>query len=57
MDGKTIMIIVRGQRKGRKSMQKIFRKARQSRIFQDVVDQIQEAILNGRLKTGEKLPL
>jgi DNA-binding GntR family transcriptional regulator len=57
VDGKTIMIIVRGQRKGRKSMQKIFRKARQSRIFQDVVDQIQEAILNGRLKTGEKLPL
>jgi len=50
------MIIVRRQRKGRKSMQKIFRKARQSRIFQDVVDQIQEAILNGRLKTGEKLP-
>ena len=37
-------------------MQKIFRKARQNRIFQDVVDQIQEAILNGRLKPGEKLP-
>jgi len=37
-------------------MPKIFRKARQNRIFQDVVDQIQEAILNGRLKTGEKLP-
>jgi DNA-binding FadR family transcriptional regulator len=37
-------------------MQKIFRKARQNRIFQDVVDQIQEAILNGHLKTGEKLP-
>ncbi len=37
-------------------MQRIFRKAKQSRIFQDVVDQIQEAILNGRLKTGEKLP-
>ncbi len=37
-------------------MQKIFRKARQNRIFQDVVDQIQTAILDGRLKTGEKLP-
>lgn len=37
-------------------MRKIFRKAKQNRIFQDVVDQIQEAILAGRLKTGEKLP-
>ena len=37
-------------------MPKIFRKARQNRIFQDVVDQIQEAILSGSLKTGEKLP-
>lgn len=37
-------------------MPKIFRKARQNRIFQDVVDQIQEAILNGHLKAGEKLP-
>lgn len=34
----------------------MFRKARQNRIFQDVVDQIQEAILKGKLKTGSKLP-
>ena len=37
-------------------MQKFFRKARQSRIFQDVVEQIQDAILEGRLQTGQKLP-
>ncbi len=34
----------------------MFRKAKQSRIFQDVVDQIQAAILDGRIKPGEKLP-
>jgi len=34
----------------------MFRKARQSRIFQDVVDQIQAAILDGRIQPGEKLP-
>ncbi len=33
-----------------------FRKAKQSRIFQDVVNQIQEAILDGRIRPGEKLP-
>lgn len=34
----------------------MFREAKQNRIFQDVVDQIQEAILRGRLKAGNKLP-
>ena len=34
----------------------MFQRAKQSRIFQDVVDQIQEAILDGDLKTGDTLP-
>jgi GntR family transcriptional repressor for pyruvate dehydrogenase complex len=34
----------------------MFQKARQNRIFQDVVEQIQEAILQGKLKPGDKLP-
>lgn len=34
----------------------MFREASQSRIFQDVVNQIQEAILKGRLETGDTLP-
>ena len=34
----------------------MFREAKQNRIFQDVVNQIQEAILQGRLKEGNKLP-
>jgi DNA-binding FadR family transcriptional regulator len=34
----------------------LFRKAKQSRIFQDVVEQIQSAILDGRLEPGDKLP-
>jgi GntR family transcriptional regulator, transcriptional repressor for pyruvate dehydrogenase complex len=34
----------------------MFRAARQNRIFQDVVDQIQEAILGGDLKPGDMLP-
>ena len=34
----------------------MFREAKQNRIFQDVVDQIQEAILQGKLKAGNKLP-
>ena len=34
----------------------LFRKAKQNRIFQDVVDQIQAAILDGRIGPGEKLP-
>jgi DNA-binding FadR family transcriptional regulator len=33
-----------------------FRAARQSRIFQDVVEQIQEAILRGEFQPGDKLP-
>lgn len=37
-------------------MPALFRKAKQSRIFQDVVKQIQGAILDGHIKTGEKLP-
>jgi GntR family transcriptional repressor for pyruvate dehydrogenase complex len=34
----------------------MFREARQNRIFQDMVEQIQDAILQGRLKPGDKLP-
>ena len=34
----------------------MFREAMQNRIFQDVVNQIQEAILQGKLKAGNKLP-
>lgn len=34
----------------------MFREAKQSRIFQDVVDQIQDAILKGRLQPGDMLP-
>ena len=34
----------------------MFRKASQRRVFQDVVHQIQQAIVDGRLKKGEKLP-
>jgi GntR family transcriptional repressor for pyruvate dehydrogenase complex len=37
-------------------MSSLFRKARQNRIFQDVVEQIQTAILDGRIQPGEKLP-
>jgi GntR family transcriptional regulator, transcriptional repressor for pyruvate dehydrogenase complex len=37
-------------------MTPLFRAARQNRIFQDVVEQIQEAIIQGRLKVGERLP-
>lgn len=33
----------------------MFKKAKQNRAFEDVVSQIQEAILEGRLKTGERL--
>lgn len=33
-----------------------FQKAKKSRIFQDVVDQIQEAILSHQLKPGDMLP-
>jgi len=34
----------------------MFRKTQHNRIFQDLVDQIQDAILDGRLKPGDKLP-
>lgn len=34
----------------------MFRKARQNRVFQDVVKQIEDVILDGKLMTGEKLP-
>lgn len=37
-------------------MSLLFRKAKQNRIFQDVVEQIQGAILDGRIKPGDKLP-
>ncbi len=37
-------------------MAKLFRKAKQNRIFQDVVEQIQDVILDGKVKPGEKLP-
>lgn len=35
---------------------KMFRKSRQVRVFQDVVEQIQEAIIGGKLKAGDHLP-
>ncbi len=34
----------------------MFRAAKQNRIFQDVVDQIEDAILSGQLKPGDTLP-
>ncbi len=34
----------------------MFKKAKQNRVFQDVVEQIQDAIFNGKLKPGSKLP-
>ncbi len=34
----------------------MFKKAKQSRVFQDVVEQIQDAILSGKLEPGSKLP-
>ena len=37
-------------------MPELFIKARQSRIFQDVVEQIQAAILGGGIAPGDKLP-
>lgn len=36
-------------------MEKLFRKAKQNRIFQDIVDQIQTAILEGKFAAGDKL--
>jgi GntR family transcriptional repressor for pyruvate dehydrogenase complex len=37
-------------------MTPLFRVAKQNRIFQDVVEQIQEAIIQGHLKVGDRLP-
>jgi DNA-binding FadR family transcriptional regulator len=34
----------------------MFKKATKSRVFQDVVDQVQQAILDGQLKAGDRLP-
>jgi GntR family transcriptional regulator, transcriptional repressor for pyruvate dehydrogenase complex len=34
----------------------MFRKTQRNRVFQDLVDQIQAAILDGRLQPGDKLP-
>jgi len=34
----------------------MFKQAKQNRIFQDVIYQIEEAILQGKLKAGDKLP-
>jgi DNA-binding FadR family transcriptional regulator len=34
----------------------MFQAAKQTKVFEDVVDQIQEAILEGRLKAGDTLP-
>jgi len=34
----------------------MFREAKQNRIFEDVIFQIQESILQGKLKAGDKLP-
>jgi len=37
-------------------MKTLFRAAKQNRMFEDVVDQIQEAIIDGRLQAGDRLP-
>jgi len=34
----------------------MFEQAKQSRVFQDVIRQIEEAILDGRLRVGDRLP-
>ena len=34
----------------------MFQAAKQTKVFQDVVEQIQEAIFDGRLETGQILP-
>ncbi|HHD62980.1 MAG TPA: FadR family transcriptional regulator [Desulfobulbaceae bacterium] len=33
-----------------------FKKAKQNRIFQDIVDQVEQAVVTGELTPGEKLP-
>ncbi len=37
-------------------MAQMFRKAKQSRIFQDIVEQIEDVILDGKMMPGQKLP-
>ena len=37
-------------------MTELFRQAKQNRVFQDVVKQIEDAILDGKIRPGEKLP-
>ena len=37
-------------------MEQYFRKAKQNRIYQDVVDQIQATILDGKITAGSRLP-
>ncbi len=37
-------------------MTEMFRKAKQSRVFQDVVKQIEDVILDGKIMSGQKLP-
>lgn len=37
-------------------MEKIFHKAQPKRVYQDVVNQIQTAILDGEIRAGERLP-
>lgn len=34
----------------------MFKKAKQNRVFQDIVEQIQDAILSGKLEPGTRLP-
>jgi GntR family transcriptional repressor for pyruvate dehydrogenase complex len=34
----------------------MFKEAKQNRVFEDVIFQVQEAVLSGRLKAGERLP-
>ena len=34
----------------------VFKKARQNRIFQDIVEQVEQAVVSGELAAGEKLP-
>jgi len=43
-------------RRGTNKTPAMFKKAKQSRVFQDVVDQIEEAILSGRLEPDTRLP-
>lgn len=40
----------------REDMRRMFRYAKSNRVFEDIVEQIQEAILEGKLQEGEKLP-